>query len=114
MLVIQDLHVYYGAIRALDGISLTVNEGEIVSLLGRNGVGRSTLCKAIMGLVEPKGEVAYRGQNLAGLRPDLVARAGIGYVPEDRQVFPSLTVRQNLELGLKQARTFGQIGRAHV
>ena len=85
-----------------------MNEGEIVSLLGRNGVGRSTLCKAIMGLVEPKGEVAYRGQNLAGLRPDLVARAGIGYVPEDRQVFPTLTVRQNLELGLKKAGKFGR------
>ena len=108
ILQVRDLHAYYGQSHILHGIDLAVNEGEIVSLLGRNGVGRSTLCKAIMGLVEPKGEVAYRGQNLAGLRPDLVARAGIGYVPEDRQVFPTLTVRQNLELGLKKAGKFGR------
>ncbi len=72
------------------------------------GVGRSTLCKAIMGLVPPQGQVMYRGKDLAGLRSDLVARAGIGYVPEDRQVFPTLTVRQNLELGLKRAGKFGR------
>ncbi|HEY8288238.1 MAG TPA: ABC transporter ATP-binding protein [Acetobacteraceae bacterium] len=108
MLEVQDLHAYYGQSHILHGVSLTVDDGEIVSLLGRNGVGRSTTCKAIMGLVPPQGVVRYRGRDIAGLRSDLVARAGIGYVPEDRQVFPTLTVRQNLELGLKRAGRFGR------
>jgi branched-chain amino acid transport system ATP-binding protein len=108
ILEVRDLHAYYGQSHILHGVDLDVDEGEIVSLLGRNGVGRSTLCKAIMGLVEPQGRVLYRGKELAGLRSDLVARAGIGYVPEDRQVFPTLTVRQNLELGLKRAGKFGR------
>jgi branched-chain amino acid transport system ATP-binding protein len=108
MLQVRDLHAYYGQSHILHGIDLDVNEGEIVSLLGRNGVGRSTTCKAIMGLVRPQGHVAFRGQELAGLRSDLIARAGIGYVPEDRQVFPTLSVRQNLELGLKRAGRFGR------
>jgi len=108
MLKVRDLHAYYGQSHILHGVDLDVEEGEIVSLLGRNGVGRSTTCKAIMGLVRPQGTVTYRGRDLAGLRSDLVARAGIGYVPEDRQVFPTLTVRQNLELGLKRA---GRVGR---
>jgi branched-chain amino acid transport system ATP-binding protein len=108
MLEVRNLHAYYGQSHILHGIDLDVNEGEIVSLLGRNGVGRSTTCKAIMGLVPPQGSVAFRGQELAGLRSDLIARAGIGYVPEDRQVFPTLTVRQNLELGLKRAGKFGR------
>jgi branched-chain amino acid transport system ATP-binding protein len=89
-------------------VNLEVRTGEIVSLLGRNGVGRSTTCKAIMGLVEPVGEVLWKGKSLAGLRPDQIAHAGIGYVPEDRQIFPTLTVRQNLELGLKRAGRFGR------
>ncbi len=108
MLEIRDLHAYYGKSHILHGVDLTVNEGEIVSLLGRNGVGRSTTCKAIMGLVPPQGTVRYRGRDIAGLRADLVARAGIGYVPEDRQIFPGLTVRQNLELGLKRSGVFGR------
>jgi branched-chain amino acid transport system ATP-binding protein len=108
MLEVRDLHAYYGKSHILQGVDLLVNEGEIVSLLGRNGVGRSTTCKAIMGLVEPVGVVRYRGRDLAGLRSNLVARAGIGYVPEDRQVFPSLTVLQNLMLGLKRAGKFGR------
>ena len=108
MLDVQELHAYYGQSHILHGVNLTVNEGEIVSLLGRNGVGRSTTCKAIMGLVPPKGTILYKGQTISGLRSDLVARAGIGYVPEDRQVFPTLTVRQNLELGLKKAGKFGR------
>jgi len=108
MLEVRDLHAYYGQSHILHGVDLDVEEGEIVSLLGRNGVGRSTTCKAIMGLVPPQGSIRYRGKDLAGLRPDLVARSGIGYVPEDRQVFPTLTVRQNLELGLRKA---GQVGR---
>ncbi len=108
MLDVQELHAYYGQSHILHGVNLKVNEGEIVSLLGRNGVGRSTTCKAIMGLVPPQGTILYKGKTISGLRSDLVARAGIGYVPEDRQVFPTLTVRQNLELGLKRAGKFGR------
>jgi len=108
ILEVRDLHAYYGKSHILHGVDLAVNEGEIVSLLGRNGVGRSTTCKAIMGLVPPQGTVRYRGRDIAGLRADLVARAGIGYVPEDRQIFPGLTVRQNLELGLKRSGVFGR------
>ena len=108
MLTVQDLHAYYGKSHILQGVDLAIGEGEIVSLLGRNGVGRSTTCKAIMGLVAPQGAVTFKGQPIAGRRPDQIAHAGIGYVPEDRQVFPSLTVRQNLELGLKRAGTFGR------
>jgi branched-chain amino acid transport system ATP-binding protein len=108
MLEVRDLHAFYGKSHILQGVDLTVGKGEIVSLLGRNGVGRSTTCKAIMGLVEPVGAVRYRGHNIAGLRANLVAKAGIGYVPEDRQIFPTLTVRQNLMLGLKRASKFGR------
>src|SRR5262249_3182450 len=108
MLAIRDLHAFYGKSHILQGVSLQVGEGEIVSLLGRNGVGRSTTCKAIMGLVPPQGEILFRGRNIAGLRPDIIAHSGIGYVPEDRQIFPTLTVRQNLELGLKRAGRFGR------
>jgi len=108
MLEIRDLHAYYGKSHILHGVNLDVREGEIVSLLGRNGVGRSTTCKAIMGLVEPQGSVKFRGKELAKMRTDLISRAGIGYVPEDRQVFPTLTVRQNLELGLRKTGVFGR------
>ncbi len=108
MLTVRDLHAYYGKSHILQGVHLEVRAGEIVSLLGRNGVGRSTTCKAIMGLVEPVGEVLWKGKSLVGLRPDQIAHAGIGYVPEDRQVFPTLTVRQNLELGQKRAGRFGR------
>jgi len=108
MLEVRDLHAFYGQSHILHGVDLDVGEGEIVSLLGRNGVGRSTTCKAIMGQVAPQGSIKFRGTNLAGMRSDLIARAGIGYVPEDRQVFPTLTVRQNLELGLKKAGKFGR------
>jgi branched-chain amino acid transport system ATP-binding protein len=108
MLEVQDLHAFYGKSHILQGVNLSVGDGEIVSLLGRNGVGRSTTCKAIMGLVEPVGTVRYRGQDIAGLKANLVARAGIGYVPEDRQIFPTLTVHQNLMLGMKRAGRFGR------
>jgi branched-chain amino acid transport system ATP-binding protein len=108
MLTVRDLHAYYGKSHILQGVNLEVRGGEIVSLLGRNGVGRSTTCKAIMGLVEPVGDVLWKGKSLVGLRADQIAHAGIGYVPEDRQVFPTLTVRQNLELGLKRAGRYGR------
>lgn len=107
-LEVADLHAYYGKSHILHGVTLSVGEGEIVSLLGRNGVGRSTTCKAIMGLVAPQGTINWRGSNIAGLRANLIARQGIGYVPEDRQIFPTLTVRQNLALGLKRANQVGR------
>ena len=108
MLEVRALNAFYGKSHILRGVDLTVNAGEIVSLLGRNGVGRSTTCKAIMGLVAPVGSVRYRGRDIAGLPANEVAHAGIGYVPEDRQVFPTLTVRQNLMLGLKRSGKFGR------
>ena len=108
MLEVEGLHAFYGKSHILQGVDLKIGEGEIVSLLGRNGVGRSTTCKAIMGLVPPQGRVAFKGRDIAGQRPDQIAHAGIGYVPEDRQVFPGLTVKQNLELGMKRANKFGR------
>lgn len=108
MLQVRDLHAFYGKSHILQGVNLAIGEGEIVSLLGRNGVGRSTTCKAIMGLVAPQGDITFKGRPIAGLRPDQIAHAGIGYVPEDRQVFPGLTVRQNLELGMKRTGVFGR------
>jgi branched-chain amino acid transport system ATP-binding protein len=108
MLELRDLHAYYGKSHILQGVELHIDEGEIVSLLGRNGVGRSTTCKAIMGLVQPHGSINFKGKPIAGLRPDQIARAGVGYVPEDRQIFPTLTVQQTLELGLARAGKFGR------
>jgi branched-chain amino acid transport system ATP-binding protein len=108
ILEVSNLHAYYGQSHILHGVDLGVGDGEIVSLLGRNGVGRSTVCKAIMGLVAAQGTVKFRDRDIAGWRPDQVAHCGIGYVPEDRQIFPTLTVRQNLELGLKRTAKFGR------
>ena len=108
MLELRDLHAYYGKSHILQGVELHIDEGEIVSLLGRNGVGRSTTCKAIMGLVQPHGSINFKGKPIAGLRPDQIARAGVGYVPEDRQIFPTLTVQQNLELGRARAGKSGR------
>ena len=108
MLEVRDLHAFYGKSHILQGVDLSVDQGEIVSLLGRNGVGRSTACKTIMGLVPPVGNISFKGRSIAGLRPDQIAHLGVGYVPEDRQVFPDLTVRQNLELGLKRAGIVGR------
>lgn len=108
MLEISQLHAWYGKSHILSGVDVAVREGEIVGLLGRNGVGRSTTCKAVMGLVEAAGEIRFRGRQILGLRSDQIAHLGIGYVPEDRQIFPTLTVRQNLELGLKRAGRFGR------
>ena len=108
ILQVQKLHAYYGQSHILHGVDLDVGDGEIVSLLGRNGVGRSTACKAIMGLIPAQGAIKFRGKDIAGMRPDQIAHCGIGYVPEDRQCFPTLTVRQNLELGLKRAGRFGR------
>jgi branched-chain amino acid transport system ATP-binding protein len=104
MLEVEDLHAYYGKSHILQGVNLAVGGGEIVSILGRNGVGRSTTLKAIMGDVAPLGSITFKGKQIAGMRPNEVAHCGLGYVPEDRQIFPTLTVEQNLLLGVKAGR----------
>jgi len=104
MLEVRDLHAYYGKSHILHGVNLGVGEGEIVSLLGRNGVGRSTTIRAIMGLVQRRGSVKFKGRELTGMKAFEIAHAGLGYVPENRDIFPTLTVRQNLLLGQKSAR----------
>lgn len=100
MLDVTDLDAYYGLSHILFGVSLRAAQGEVVALLGRNGAGKSTTLKAIMGLVPPEGgRVIFRGEDLAGKPPHVICRKGIGYVPEDRRIFPDLTVRENLEVG---------------
>ena len=101
MLNVTDLHAYYGKSHILQGVNFNVGEGEIVSLLGRNGVGRSTTCKAIMGEVPPTGSITFEGKEIVGMKSYEIANLGIGYVPENRDIFPGLTTRQNLALGLK-------------
>ena len=108
MLEVQDLHAYYGKSHILHGVDFRVGAGEIVSLLGRNGVGRSTTIKAIMGDVDRHGSVMFKGRQLGALKPHQVARAGLGYVPENRDIFPQLTVRENLLLGMKSGQTGGR------
>lgn len=101
MLRLDKLHAFYGKSHVLHGVTLDVAPGEIVALLGRNGSGRSTTAKAVMGLVDTQGAVNWKGQPLAGLKPYEIAHRGIAYVPENRDIFPRLTVHQNLELGQK-------------
>jgi len=108
MLAVSDLHAFYGKSHILHGVSLCVDEGEIVSLLGRNGVGRSTTIKAIMGDVRAQGSVRFRDEELVGLPPHVIARKGLGYVPENRDIFPGLTVRENLLLGRKSTKQTGR------
>jgi len=108
MLEVEELHAYYGKSHVLQGVTLHVGAGEIVGLLGRNGVGRSTLAKAIMGDVDAKGSIRFLGQPIQALKPHQIARLGIGYVPESRDIFATLTVRQNLELGLKSGSAAGR------
>ncbi len=104
MLEVTDINAYYGKSHILRGVNLKIENREIVSLLGRNGVGRSTTCKAIMGEVEPIGSIKFNGAELAGKKAFEVANAGLGYVPENRDIFPGLTTRQNLELGIKSGQ----------
>jgi branched-chain amino acid transport system ATP-binding protein len=108
VLDVSDLHAFYGKSHVLQGVSLTVGRGEIVALLGRNGAGRSTTIKAVMGLVSAQGSVRFKGEDILGLKAHEVARKGLGYVPEDRAIFPDLTVRQNLLLGIKDPRRKGR------
>lgn len=102
MLEVNDLHAYYGKSHIIQGVSFSVREGEIVSLLGRNGVGRSTSIKAIMGEIEHTGSIRFKGEEISGLPPHEIARRGLGYVPENRDIFPTMTTLQNLLLGQKK------------
>jgi branched-chain amino acid transport system ATP-binding protein len=108
MLTVRDLHAYYGKSHILQGVDLTVGENEIVSILGRNGVGRSTTLKAIMGDPRPQGTITFRGKPVAGRKPHEIANMGIGFVPEERAIFPTLTVEQNLLLGIKGGQGGGR------
>lgn len=108
MLEVNDLHAYYGKSHILQGVSFHVGSGEIVSLLGRNGVGRSTTIKAIMGEVSPLGSIVFKGEEIAGKKQHEIARRGLGYVAENREIFPTLTVQQNLLLGRKSTRREGR------
>ncbi len=101
MLHVQGLNAFYGKSHVLHGVDLQVGEGEILALLGRNGSGRSTTAKAIMGLVDAQGSVQWNGHELLGKKPYQIAQLGLGYVPENRDIFPRLTVHQNLMLGEK-------------
>lgn len=108
MLEIKDLHAYYGKSHILQGISFAVEEGEIVSLLGRNGVGRSTAIKSIMGEVEHTGSIKFKNQEISELATYEIARLGLGYVPENRDIFPTMTTLQNLQLGEKKKGVSGR------
>jgi len=102
MLQVKEIHTYYGKSHILHGVNLELKEGEVVCLLGRNGVGKSTTLKSIMGIVKPKeGSIIFQDQELVGKTPHEIARLGVGYVPEDRRIFRSLTVHENLIMGLK-------------
>ncbi len=104
LLHVENLQAYYGKSHVLHGVDLSVGRGEIVSLLGRNGVGRSTTAKAIMGLVETSGTIEFNSRDLTRLATYEIARLGIGYVPESRDIFPTLTVEENLKLGIQRGR----------
>jgi urea ABC transporter ATP-binding protein UrtE len=110
LLQVQNLYAYYDESCICNGLSLNVDRGESVCLLGRNGVGKTTLMKSIMGLLpHPRGEVEFAGKSISGLKPYEVARRGIGYVPQGRIIFPSLTVAENLRLGMSARRTKGKL-----
>lgn len=102
LLEMSDIHSYYDKSHILHGVNMAIDEGEIVCLLGRNGVGKSTTLKSIIGLVNPRpGSIKFRNKELVGLRPYQICRMGVGYVPEERRIFPTLTVRENLVMGIK-------------
>jgi len=102
LIQVDGVHTFFGKSHILHGVSLEMERGEIISLLGRNGVGKSTTLKSIVGLTSPQtGSIRFKGEEIAGLRPHKISRLGIGYVPEERRIFPHLTVRQNLLIGVK-------------
>jgi branched-chain amino acid transport system ATP-binding protein len=103
MLDIRDLHTHYGPSHIIQGIDLIVRDGEVFGIFGRNGVGKTTLLKTVAGWIKPtSGEIAFNGQRIDGLNADRIARRGVGFVPEDRRIFPGLTVEENLTLGFLQ------------
>jgi branched-chain amino acid transport system ATP-binding protein len=105
MLTVQGLDAHYGLAHILAGLELTVQRGEVVVLLGRNGAGKSTTLKSIIGLLRPTaGRITFEGQEIAGRSPSTIARLGLGYVPEERRIFTELTVRENLEVGRQKPR----------
>lgn len=105
ILDVRNIQTFYGESQALQGVTLQLEEGETVCLLGRNGAGKSTTLKSIIGLTPPRsGEVIFNGKRIQGLPPHRIARSGIGYVPEDRRIFPSLSVRDNLEVAAYQRK----------
>ncbi|WP_187364150.1 ABC transporter ATP-binding protein [Massilia genomosp. 1] len=108
ILEIKNLHAFYGKGHILHGVDLRIGKGEIVSLLGRNGVGRSTLVKAVMGQVNATGSVLFKGEEVLGLKAFQIAHKGLAYVPENRDIFPTLTVEQNLILGQKKTGVVGR------
>ncbi len=110
MLKLVDVHAFYGKSHVLHGVNLAVQGGEIVALLGRNGAGRSTTARTIMGLVESRGSIVWQGQSIARRPAYEIAQAGIGYVPENREIFPTLTVHQNLALGQKRVKASARWG----
>ncbi|MDI9330068.1 MAG: ABC transporter ATP-binding protein [Alphaproteobacteria bacterium] len=114
MLRVRGLHAYYGKSHVLHGVDFDIAPGEIVALLGRNGSGRSTTAKALMGLVQAHGECSWNGQSLTGLPPHRIARLGLGYVPENRDIFPRLSVAQNLLLGIQPGKRTQRWGLADM
>ncbi len=112
LLEVKGLNTYYGDSHALQDMSLEVKDGEIVALLGRNGMGKTTTMKSIMGLLKPKsGSVFFQGKDITGFAPYKVARAGVGYVPEERRIFPNLPVLDNLKMGIKHGKEFQSGGK---
>ncbi|WP_246032456.1 ABC transporter ATP-binding protein [Thalassobius vesicularis] len=108
MLKVSDLHAFYGKSHVLRGVNMEIMPGEVIALLGRNGVGRSTTAKAIMGEVPPKGEITFKGKPISGMESHQIAHMGLGYVPESRDIFPTMTVRENLILGIKNMKVPGK------
>lgn len=103
MLTVSDLHMYYGSVHALKGVSLEVNEGEVVAVIGSNGAGKTTLLSAILGMVKPRsGQISYSNQDITYITAHKTVNMGISLVPEGREVFSSMTVYENLRLGLKK------------
>jgi branched-chain amino acid transport system ATP-binding protein len=107
LLEVKDLNTYYGESHVLQDMSVAVRDGEIVALLGRNGMGKTTTLKSVMGLVKPKsGTVIFQGKDITGISPYKIAKVGVGFVPEDRRIFPNLSVLDNLKMGIKHGKDF--------
>jgi branched-chain amino acid transport system ATP-binding protein len=107
LLEVKDLNTYYGESHVLQDMSVAVRDGEIVALLGRNGMGKATTLKSVMGLVKPKsGTVIFQGKDITGISPYKIAKVGVGFVPEDRRIFPNLSVLDNLKMGIKHGKDF--------